>query len=303
MRFSKVVTATIMTREKRMNIDKRPIKDVKAELHDKVLGSLVGFAIGDAMGATTEFMNEREIKARYGRVDEIIGGGWLNLKPGEVTDDTQMMLCIIDVFLNNKHQAINLYRFGREVMAKFVEWYESNPPDVGGACMRGIEYFIYNNKFIKADNQILGNGGLMRALPCYLMGNLMFNYTQNDMTHNNSVCREFIKMYHEVMDKAMQGDSFPPSGFGMMEPTGKVHNTFYNARTWGMCSRTFEDAIVGAVNQGGDADTIAALAGSIAGARFGFGNMLYRWVDILDRNVVRTLYEFADMVVEHKMGL
>ena len=286
-----------------MNIDKKPVKDAKAELHDKVLGSLVGFAIGDAMGATTEFMNGREIKERYGRVDEIIGGGWLHLKPGDVTDDTQMMLCIIDVFLNNKNQVMNLYRFNREVMASFVEWYNSNPPDVGNACRSGIEYFIRNNKFIKSDNQILGNGGLMRALPCYLMGNLMFNYAQNDMTHNNSVCREFIKMYHETMDRAMQGDSFPLSSFGTMEPIGKVHNTFYNARTWGMCSESFEDAIIGAVNAGGDADTIAALAGSIAGARFGFGSILYRWVDVLDQEIVRKLYEFADLVVEYKMGL
>lgn len=286
-----------------MNIDKKPVKDMKAELHDKVLGSLVGFAIGDSMGATTEFMNEDEIKAKYGKVNEIIGGGWLHLKPGDVTDDTQMMLCIIDVFLNSRHQAMNLYRFGREVIANFVEWYNSNPPDVGNACRNGIEYFIRNNKFIKSDNQILGNGGLMRALPCYLMGNLMFNYAQNDMTHNNGVCREFIKMYHEIMDRAMKGDSFPMSSFGTMEPIGKVHNTFYNARTWGMCSESFEDAIIGAVNAGGDADTIAALAGSIAGARFGFGSILYRWVDVLDQEIVRKLYEFADLVVEHKMGL
>lgn len=286
-----------------MNIDKKPVKDMKAELHDKVLGSLVGFAIGDAMGATTEFMNEDEIKVKHGRVDEIIGGGWLHLKPGDVTDDTQMMLCIIDVFLSNQHQAMNLYRFCKEVIGRFVEWYKSNPPDVGNACRRGIEYYIRNGKYARTDNQALGNGGLMRALPCYLMGNLTFNYAQNDMTHNNSVCREFIKMYHEIMDMAIKGDSFPTSSFGTMEPTGKVHNTFYNARAWGMCSETFEDAIVGAVNQGGDADTIAALAGSIAGARFGFGSILYRWVDVLDQDMICKLYEFADLVVEHKMGL
>lgn len=286
-----------------MNIDKKPAKDVKAELHDKVLGSLAGFAIGDAMGATTEFMNEDEIKARYGMVNEIIGGGWLHLRPGFVTDDTQMMLCIIDVFLNNQNQAMNLHRFYKEVMANFVEWYNSNPPDVGNACSNGIEYYIKNGKYAKADKQALGNGGLMRALPCYLMGSLRFNCAQNDMTHNNDVCREFIKMYHETMDGAMKGDSLPMSGFGTMKPTGKVHNTFYNAKAWGMCSKSFEDAVIGAVNQGGDADTIAALAGSIAGARFGFGSIPYRWVDALDLNVVRKLYEFADLVVEHKMGL
>lgn len=40
-------------------------------------GALYGFAIGDAMGATTEFMSEDEIKSEYGKLTEIVGGGWL----------------------------------------------------------------------------------------------------------------------------------------------------------------------------------------------------------------------------------
>lgn len=54
----------------------------KKALHNKVLGSLLGFAIGDAMGATTEFMTQDEISHKYGKVNDIIGGGWLNLKAG-----------------------------------------------------------------------------------------------------------------------------------------------------------------------------------------------------------------------------
>lgn len=65
-------------------------------IQSKIKGALYGFAIGDAMGATTEFMSEIEIKEKYGEVRDIIGGGWLNLKPGEVTDDTQMTLCVCE---------------------------------------------------------------------------------------------------------------------------------------------------------------------------------------------------------------
>lgn len=61
---------------------------MNTSLKDKVRGSLFGFAIGDAMGATTEFMSTKSIKLKYGMVDQIIGGGWLNLKAGKVTDDT-----------------------------------------------------------------------------------------------------------------------------------------------------------------------------------------------------------------------
>lgn len=73
----------------------------KEALHNRVLGSLLGFAIGDAMGATTEFMTRAEISHKYGEVNDIIGGGWLNLKAGEVTDDTQMMTIVAKARMEN----------------------------------------------------------------------------------------------------------------------------------------------------------------------------------------------------------
>jgi ADP-ribosyl-[dinitrogen reductase] hydrolase len=41
---------------------------------------------------------------------------------------------------------------------------------------------------------------------------------------------------------------------------------------------TFEECLVGVVNQGGDADTAAAIAGSIAGAYYGPAAIPRRWV-------------------------
>ena len=67
----------------------------------KIAGAVFGFAIGDAMGATTEFMTDSQIKNKYGQVTEIVGGGWLNLKAGQVTDDTQMTICVMDALMGN----------------------------------------------------------------------------------------------------------------------------------------------------------------------------------------------------------
>lgn len=58
------------------------------KLYDRIKGGLYGVAVGDALGGTTEFMSEREIKEKHGYLTEIIGGGVWQLKPGEVTDDT-----------------------------------------------------------------------------------------------------------------------------------------------------------------------------------------------------------------------
>lgn len=52
---------------------------------DRIRGSIYGLAVGDALGATVEFMDKKEIQARYGVLRDIVGGGWLNLRPGEST--------------------------------------------------------------------------------------------------------------------------------------------------------------------------------------------------------------------------
>ena len=49
---------------------------------DKVRGGLFGLAVGDALGATFEFMSREEILSRHGSKREMVGGGWLGLKPG-----------------------------------------------------------------------------------------------------------------------------------------------------------------------------------------------------------------------------
>jgi len=61
---------------------------------NKIKGALFGFAIGDALGGTTEFLSKEEIQDKYGEVREIIGGGIWNLEKGETTDDTAMTLAV-----------------------------------------------------------------------------------------------------------------------------------------------------------------------------------------------------------------
>ena len=60
----------------------------KVILQHRVKGAYLGLALGDALGATTEFLTPYEIQSQYGIHNKIIGGGWLHLKPGKVTDDT-----------------------------------------------------------------------------------------------------------------------------------------------------------------------------------------------------------------------
>ena len=76
-----------------------------ARLFDQALGAYLGLAVGDALGATVEFLTPREIAAQYGVLKDIVGGGWLKLKPGQVTDDTTMSLALGDALLEGRQLA------------------------------------------------------------------------------------------------------------------------------------------------------------------------------------------------------
>jgi len=60
------------------------------ELRDRYRGSLLGLAVGDALGTTLEFSQP----GSFAPLEEMVGGGPFALKPGEWTDDTSMALCL-----------------------------------------------------------------------------------------------------------------------------------------------------------------------------------------------------------------
>jgi ADP-ribosylglycohydrolase len=55
-------------------------------------GSLLGLAVGDALGTTLEF----QPSGCFEPIDDIVGGGPFALRPGEWTDDTSMALCLAE---------------------------------------------------------------------------------------------------------------------------------------------------------------------------------------------------------------
>ena len=108
----------------------------KANLYDRALGAYLGLAVGDALGATVEFMLPREIRHRYGEHRDIIGGGWLKLNPGRVTDDTEMSLALGRALIASNGWNANA------VADEFVVWLRSKPLDVGNTCRRGIRRYM-----------------------------------------------------------------------------------------------------------------------------------------------------------------
>ena len=264
---------------------------------DRIKGALYGFAIGDAMGATTEFMTKEQIKKQYGEVNQIIGGGWLGVKPGDVTDDTEMTLCVceaIERFPQNIGLMLN------RCCENFTNWYLLGPKDVGGCCGRVIRACKNTTKHMtwinKAhDPNSLGNGSLMRTMPIVLSGlGRQAALSQSRLTHNNETCDNVIVSYYGWLSSVLEGKDLNAGLIEKMEPTGHVVNSLCNALYWAG-SGSFEEAIIGAVNDGGDADTIAAITGSLSGAYHGYDAIPQKWIDALDPVIRLELDKYAKL--------
>lgn len=283
-------------------------------LRDKIRGALYAHAIGDAMGATTEFMSADEIKIKYGRVDDLIGGGWLDLNVGETTDDTAMTIGVIDALMKGFKSEDE---FKKSCADNFLAWFETGPKDVGNQCRLALVKYKMTGEYIDEDKDALGNGSLMRALPCGLLpmdfwsilsactqnpddsltgGPEYLNILQGEITHKNKTCAEILNEYTFIIRGFISGANFKLKSQELLKPSGYIINTFNNAKYF--ANLQVADAIIGAVNHGGDADTIAAITGSMAGARDGYHSIPTEWVDKLDNNIKMKYDAFTEFLLE-----
>lgn len=266
------------------------------EYRSKVAGAFYGFCIGDAMGATTEFMDAQDIKAEYGEVDKIIGGGWLKLEAGQVTDDSQMMFCIIDA-LKEVGVECNVQRFKHAAARQFEAWLATDPADVGNTCRAGINAYTvaHHQYFIKHNDDLLGNGGLMRFLPLALLQMESWNIAQNDITHQSEGSARAIQMTHKVIRDYLMDSNPSELPKCHQRPQGTCGNTLNNALLY-QNEPNFHSAIVKAVNDGGDADTIAAITGGLYGCKCGLGNIDTKWIAQLSLDVKKRIGDAVNTI-------
>ncbi|AMQ20535.1 ADP-ribosylglycohydrolase family protein [Geobacillus sp. JS12] len=183
---------------------------------DKIKGGLFGLAIGDALGAITEFMSTAEIQKKYGEVTDIIGGGWLNLSPGEVTDDTAMTIAVAKGIIKNKENPLP------EIGEEFLKWYETDPPDVG-TIIRTVLSLYDGNWFDaayracrKLNGKCAGNGSLMHCLPialAYTDKKRMeeITYLHSKMTHYDDQAAEACQIYNRIALRVLNGEELQAS--------------------------------------------------------------------------------------------
>jgi ADP-ribosyl-[dinitrogen reductase] hydrolase len=278
---------------------------------DRALGAVVGSAVGDALGAGFEFGPPGAYSRRFptpvldGNAEQQ-GGGSFGWAPGEFTDDTQMAVV----------QGLALLAYGgfdgAHLFARFQAWV-ATATDVGNQTRAALTSGLPWNQaaasyYRRNPHRSAGNGGVMRASPSAVFGaslepeaTIQLGRELAAVTHGDPAAQWGAALHHRMIQVAiLGGDPIEelPAAFGflpadqhrlaeMLEPqwTPAVTNlpngtvwTCLAQAVWAVRStETFESALVAAIDLGGDTDTVAAVAGGLAGARYGIDAIPARW--------------------------
>ncbi|MDR3413804.1 MAG: ADP-ribosyl-[dinitrogen reductase] hydrolase [Formivibrio sp.] len=284
----------------------KPAQPAQPTTSARANAAMLGVALGDALGATLEFMTPSEIRHQFGLHHEIIGGGWLHLKPGQITDDTGMMLALSDAILQNNGQVIPL------ACAKaFDGWMRNRPVDIGNTVRRGIVHFrLSGQTAVQPSVEAAGNGALMRCLPVILATfgadeteTMAAWQAQAHVTHNNALSDLSGALFMQLIHAALAGASkrqllnevahpfakaHPEFTFRPKRrdyPSGYVIDTVQAVLQAFFDTDSFDECLVEVVNRGGDSDTTGAIAGMLAGAHYGLGAIPARWLKQLDPHI------------------
>lgn len=293
-------------------------------------GVLLGLACGDALGRPVEFASSSAIAGEYGQLDEMVGQGTWNQPAGTITDDTEQALCIARSLVD--HNAFD----PADIAARFVDWYNTNPFDIGRMTRRSLSRLDKGAAWDTAGQAVwenspegsnAGNGSVMRCPPlaipyAYDPGRLIkVSRQSSQITHADPRCTYGCAVLNLTLAGILTGTDTPlqdaldevkgaapeelitalaPLAQGetpdSLDTTGYVIHSLQTALHDGLRADSAESAIVTAVNRGGDTDTIGAIAGAVAGARFGATDLPDRWLTTIDET--EELETLAEQLLE-----
>lgn len=303
---------------------------------DKLKGTVYGQAIGDALGLGTEGMTDEDMAWKYPNgiqhySDIFQDRHRKRWKIGDWTDDTDMMLCIANAVIKDK--GVNY----TTIAHNFKDWADGEPMGIGETTYKVLSFGDYIENPFKASKmlwdmshqQSAANGGVMRTSIVGLFPIEVEEFAANicRLTHYDPRCagscaivsllihalvyEEENLSYHQIVEIGQKYDSRIREYIDLSMNTDiralelqDWDSVGYTLKTlaaglWAYWNaKSFEEGLLSVVRAGGDADTNAAVACAILGAKYGFNAIPQEYVDgliykeQLDR-VVSGMIEFV----------
>ena len=277
---------------------------------ERAVGALAGLAIGDALGAPIE-----GCPAPRRRIIDMEPGGRFRRPAGRVTDDTTQAAAVAESL------AFCRGFCPEDIVRRLVAGYIRHPEYYGPTSTRVFSLIVGGVPPYRAAaraHEALGtsrsNGSVMRGPPIgiFYRGPMVGEVSRccSRLTHFDPVAGECSALLNRMVSELCRGSgkakAFSRALAGCR--SGEVADYIGDWRAAGpepgldalLCTHasvsvflstdSFEEAVIAAVNLGGDADTVGACTGALAGARYGAGAIPERWLSSLeDREYLRDL--------------
>jgi ADP-ribosylglycohydrolase len=269
------------------------------DLENRFLGSLLGLAIGDALGMPIADLSREEARARYGEIRDYQPrnpGKDDEIPAGEITDETETVLCVVEsMTVNNgqvdsenisarlmylvdgpsRHWMPDEVRFGIE---RASEHDGMHPDDESGqatlaAAVRGVPV------------------GLMHAVGGFDADNFLAEVRQVARLSHGSAAQEqlAIDVATEVINAVRDEPVGPFDLEGVTDDVASQRELIRSIADKVRDGKSFEDVVLAAVNGYLPADSTGAIAGAIAGAARGAADIPQHLIDGLEARVYLSL--------------
>lgn len=275
---------------------------------DRAVGTLLGLACGDAVGTTLEF----RAPGTFEPITDMVGGGPFRLNAGEWTDDTSMALCLAESVLDRRELDLE-DQLRRYVLWHESGYLSSNGRcfDIGITTRTQLARFQRTGEGFdpRPDEESAANGSLMRlgAVPIRWHGDPKTAAERagesSRTTHAARRPVDACRLMGAMVSALIGGVPFDEVTAPTFWRWGELHAAVADiaAGTWkakapptirgtGYCidaleaalwsvagADDFRNAVLRAANLGDDADTTAAIAGQLAGARWGASGIPAAW--------------------------
>ena len=262
-------------------------------MEERLKSAIYGFAVADALGVPYEFRQRGTFECT-----DMIGYGTWHQPKGTWSDDTSMTLATCKSIKVNKKIVLE------DILERFKQWYRKGDYtahnemfDIGGTTRRALISGEPGRDIISN-----GNGSLMRILP------LAFIDCTNEeikavssLTHAHELSKTACVIYVTIAKRMLQGYDIKAILLNLniylkefsrlpfiytytkdeIKSSGYVVDTL-EAALWCLTTTySYKECVLKAVNLGEDTDTVAAIAGGLAGIKYGYDAIPKEWIDKL----------------------
>ena len=281
----------------------------------KVKDGICGFIVGDALGVPVEFYSRKELEDDP--VVDMREGGTHGMPKGTWSDDSSMMIATMDSIVDKN--GIDY----ADIMDKFCQWafedkynqYETF--DIGNTTRQGLMRYKGGAEPLESGGKLVrdnGNGSLMRILPLAYIPDIDIETVENvsGLTHAHDrskiACALCVEIAKSILNNDLAIDEHIKNSVDIIKEhykdneelvefkriidddfTGEIRSGGYvidSIESVIYCLKTtdnYKDAVLKAVNLGGDTDTTGGICGGLAGIFYGFDAIPIDWIESIPK--------------------